>query len=128
MTDATIAPANRSRATNGSSLFWIDDADGRSAPARRFKDILGAVVSDLGGLDLLSEGQKQLARRAAMLSLECERLEGASISGETIDIEVYASLTDRLGRCLQRLGLKRQARDVTLAPRPFRERIASEAA
>jgi hypothetical protein len=34
-------------------------------------------------------------------------------SGNAIDLDVYGQLTDRLGRCFARLGLKRQARDVT---------------
>ena len=71
------------------------------------------IVADLGGPEQLSEGQRQLARRCALLSAECEKLEAISVRGETINLEVYGALTDRLGRALQRLGLKRVARDVT---------------
>ena len=69
----------RSRVTNGKNLFVVGKAT--SAAARRFADILGAVVSDLGGADQLSEGQRQLARRAASLSLACERLEAVICGG-----------------------------------------------
>jgi hypothetical protein len=38
--------------------------DGRSVTARRFKDLYEDIAADLGGLDQLSEGQRQLIRRA----------------------------------------------------------------
>jgi hypothetical protein len=75
--------------------------------------VLAEIIGDLGGADLLSEGQRQLARRAATISLACERMEGDAAVGAQIDLEEYGRLTDRLGRCFHRLGLKRQARDVT---------------
>ncbi len=61
----------RSRVTNGKSIF-IDAVDGRSAQARRFKDIYETVCEDRGGMDCLSEAQHQLARRASGLALLCE--------------------------------------------------------
>jgi hypothetical protein len=70
--------AQKSRVTNG-ALFVVGEAT--SAYARRFSDILSSVVSDLGGPDQLSEGQRQIARRAASLSLACERLEEALCTG-----------------------------------------------
>jgi hypothetical protein len=39
---------------------------------RRFRHVLASIAADLGGVDRLSEGQKQIARRCAMLSVECE--------------------------------------------------------
>jgi hypothetical protein len=63
----------RSRVSNGKHLFITGKQT--SAEYRRFADILAAVVGDLGGADVLSEGQRQLARRGAALSLACERLE-----------------------------------------------------
>jgi hypothetical protein len=63
----------RSRVTNGSKLLPL--SDGRSVTARRFRDLYDGICGDLGGVDQLSEGQRQLARRAAMLSSESERQE-----------------------------------------------------
>jgi hypothetical protein len=174
----------RSRVSNGRHLFITGPAT--SAASRRFADILAEVVSDLGGPDQLSEGQRQLARRGAALSLACERLEamlcGApsaieekfkehagglspyAIIGECsrllhatarvkggdgarylaelpaaeldrvvdlltkagdlaakaiaagsemgADLELYGTLADRCGRTFQRLGLRRQPREV----------------
>jgi hypothetical protein len=81
--------------------------------SRRFRDVMSEIISDLGGPDQLSEAQRQLARRAATISLECERLESKAVAAEAIDLEVYGQLTDRLGRTFGRLGLKRVANDVT---------------
>jgi hypothetical protein len=105
------APKARSRVTNGRQLFI--DGDARLKVSRRFRDMLASIATDLGGVDRLSEGQKQIARRCAMLSVECEIMESAAVAGEPFDIETYGQLTDRLGRAFQRLGLKRALHDVT---------------
>jgi len=75
--------------------------------------VLAEIISDLGGVDLLSEGQKQLARRCATISIACERMEGEAALGNEIDLDAYGTLTDRLGRTLVRLGLRRVPRDVS---------------
>jgi hypothetical protein len=111
-------PEQRSRVTNGKTLFV--EADQRGPWARRWRDVLAEIMSDLGGADLLSEGQKQLARRCATIAIACEKMEGEAAQGRDIDLFTYGTLTDRLGRALQRLGLKRQARDI---PLPLRERL-----
>jgi hypothetical protein len=101
----------RSAVTNGSRLFVVRPGDNKWA--RRFRDVFSQIISDLGGADLLSEGQRQLARRCATISIACEGLEGDIAAGREIDLDLYGTMTDRLGRAFQRLGLKRQARDVT---------------
>jgi hypothetical protein len=102
----------RSRVGNGAKLLPL--TDGRSATARRFKDLVEDISADLGGKALLSEGQKQLTRRAAMLSAECERQEALAARGEAeFNCELYGTMCDRLGRLFGRLGLERKARDVT---------------
>src|SRR5260370_34724682 len=115
-------PTARSAITNGSTL--LDGIDGRSAQARRFRDVLSEIVSDLGGGDHLSEGQRQLARRCALISVECERLEGRAIAEQSIDLDLYGTLTDRLGRAFQRLSLKRQPPGIS--PRSLRDRLLAE--
>jgi len=57
----------RSRVSNGKALFV--EADQRGPWARRWKDVLAEIISDLGGADLLSEGQRQLARRCATIAI-----------------------------------------------------------
>lgn len=113
---AARKPTHRSRVSNGNKLLPL--ADGRSMTARRFRDLYEDIGADLGGVDRLSEGQRQLCRRAAMLSAECEKLEAQSARGEVeFDLEIYGIMCDRLGRLFGRLGLEREARDATPGPK-----------
>ena len=109
---AAHKPEARSRVSNGKALF-LTNIDGRSIVARRFRDVLAAISSDLGGTDRLSEGQKQLARRAASLAVQSELVEADMAKGRTIDLEDYVRLVNALCRTLGALGLERRARDVT---------------
>jgi hypothetical protein len=45
-------------------------------------------------------------------AIACERMEGEAAAGNPIDLDAYGTLTDRLGRAFQRLGLRRQPREV----------------
>ena len=110
MTTPPVPSRHRSAVTNGKRLHVVQPGD--TAWARRFRDVLTEITNDLGGADLLSEGQRQLIRRATTISIMCEKLEGDAAAGAAINLEDYGKLTDRLGRCFQRLGLKRQPRDV----------------
>jgi hypothetical protein len=107
--------------------------DGRSATARRFKDLVEDISADLGGKDFLSEGQRQLIRCAAMLSAEAERLEAMAVRDERFTHTDWRAdknnskfvLCDRLGRLFDRLGLERRARPVEESEvvRHFKRRI-----
>lgn len=112
--------AFRSRVTNGSVL--ADYVDGRSIWARRFRDLLHAFEADLGGIDNLSEGQRALARRAALLTVECEFTEskfatlhsqGTTPAGHRLDR--YGRTANTLRRLIESLGLNegRKQRDIT---------------
>jgi len=58
----------RSKVTNGRRTFV--DGDGKSAWARRRKDMIELHVADMGGWDALSEAQISLATRAAVIEVE----------------------------------------------------------
>jgi len=96
--------------SNGTSLF-LEAVDGRSALARRYRDILGQIVSDLGSEP--SEAQSLIARRAATLACWCEQSEAEMAGGKELDIGSFTTATNTLRRLLETLGIKRQARDVT---------------
>jgi len=114
----------RSAVTNGKRLHVV--APGDTAWARRFRDILSEIISDIGR-EGLSEGQRQLARRCATIAIQCEKMEGEAAAGHEINIDVYGQLVDRLGRAFQRLGLKRQARDITPDPLAYARESGDEA-
>jgi hypothetical protein len=115
-TTASVAShqrAHRSAVSNGSKLFAVAGLDGRSQTARRFRDLVETISNDLGGSANLSEAQRQLIRRAATLSIMSESVEADFVRNLAFDTEQYGILCDRLGRCLQRLGLDRTPRDVS---------------
>ena len=87
--------------------------DGRSAPARRFRDLVNAFVADMGGLDCCSEIRLGLLRRLAATTVQAEILEARMVNGETIDIATLCTLASTTVRLSQRLGLERRARMVT---------------
>jgi hypothetical protein len=101
---------HRSAISNGNRLFALETLDGRTKTAMRFQDLVEDIVSDLGGRDRISTGALQLVRRAATLSIMAEAMEADAVANKAFDVDLYGQLTDRLGRCLQRLGLERKAR------------------
>ena len=99
----------RSRVTNGSVIF--QGVDHRSKAVRRLKDLLAAHISDLGGDNNgnMSEAMRCLARRASVLTLQCEFQEqhwqanGGRASAD--QLEVYGRTVNTLRRCVESLGL-----------------------
>jgi len=92
---------SRSAVTNGSRISLF--GDGRSAGARRYRDILASLASELGGLDTLPESARQTVRRAAQTSVECELLEAAKAAGKGVDALTYATLCNSNHRALRML-------------------------
>jgi hypothetical protein len=104
----------RSRVANGSAL-WAG-IDGRSLWARRAGELLAATISDLGGSSNISEGERALAKRAAVLITELERREAAFAQAGGADdaaLAIYQTTVNTLRRTLESLGLRRRPRDVT---------------
>jgi hypothetical protein len=87
--------------------------DGRSATARRFRDLVNAFVADMGGLDRCSEVRLGLVRRLAATTVQAEMLEARMVNGDAIDIATLCTLASTTVRLSQRLGLERRARNVT---------------
>jgi hypothetical protein len=104
-------PSTRSSIANGRLLPMTD---GRSATARRFKDLVYDISGDLGGMSQLTTAEVQLVRRASMLSAECERHEALAAQGDKeFDVQTYVVMTNSLKRVLEVIGVKRRSRDVT---------------
>lgn len=108
-------PTVRSRVSNGRGLF-AEGGDERGAWARRFRDLIGDHVADMGGADTLSEAQKSLVRRAATLEVQLEQLEArfSEAPADIADLNLYSTLSNTLRRLLADIGLERRSKDVTL--------------
>jgi hypothetical protein len=68
-----ISSTNRSRVSNGTLL--LQGIDGRSASARRFRDLIRSYSEDF---DVVSEADETLVRTAAMLTLALEGMTAAA--------------------------------------------------
>src|SRR6476646_5964237 len=101
----------RSAVTNHKDM--LPGLDGRSAMARRFRDLVNAFVADMGGLDRCSEVRLGLVRRLAATTVQAEMLEARMVNGEAIDIATLCTLASTTVRLSQRLGLERRTRNVT---------------
>jgi hypothetical protein len=88
--------------------------DGRSATARRFKDLVLDISADLGGVAQLSTAEMQLIRRASMLSAERERQEALAVREDVeFDCEGVCREDQALRRVFETIGVRRAPRDVT---------------
>jgi hypothetical protein len=114
----------RSALSNGSAI--IRDVDHRSAWMRRLRDLIGSHERDLNP-DTISEAERRLVRRAAMLTLQLEMMDAKfAIEGKgeatPQQLMLYQMVTNTLRRVLETLGLKRRPRDVTPLDQYLRRR------
>lgn len=109
MSDSNIvverSPRLRSRVTNGSSL--LAGIDGRTASARRYRDLCQSFADDLGGAASLTTAQSALVRQAAAMIVQSETLQSAVVRGELVDSEQLVRLCNSATRIVSRLGLKK---------------------
>jgi hypothetical protein len=128
-------PKLRARVTNNQDL--LPGLDGRTAAARRYRDLVLAFIADMGGLDQCSEVRLGLLRRLAATTVQAELIEARAINGEQVDVSLLCTLASTTVRIAARLGLNRVSRDVTLTldqylrqeeEREARERAAASAA
>jgi hypothetical protein len=107
--------STRSKISNGTRI--LADTDHRSAPMRRYRDLIQAHVSDLGGEDAVSSAETVLIRRGAMLTLQAELMEARFAANDSeaspMQIEVYGRLCNTLRRLLESLGLERRVLDIS---------------
>jgi hypothetical protein len=96
---------NPSPVTSGRRMF-VDLGDGRTAWARRWSDLILAHAGDLGGVEMISEAQLSICRRASAIECELESMEGKMSAGQPIEIAVYARLVGVLARLFELIGVK----------------------
>lgn len=101
----------RARVSNGTSLFDPETVDGRSAAARRYRDVVEDLTAHLGGSPTTAE--QLLLRRAATLAVWAETAEAEMIAGKDLDVAVFTTAVNGLRRILADVGLAARLRDVT---------------
>lgn len=100
----------RSRLSN--RVAKLMDVDGRSAVARRFRDLTADVIQDQGGVDRCSTVRLALIRRFAGLATLAETLEARLVAGHKVDVVEATQLASTLVRLASRIGLDRRAKSV----------------
>ena len=100
----------KSAVANGALLPGVD---GRSAWVRRCKEIIASHYSDVPDA---SVAERSLLRRAAVLTIELERMERVfALAGQASaeDLDIYGRCAGNLRRLLESVGLKRRPRDIS---------------
>lgn len=111
--------SNRAKRTNGrergvkAAMLFAREIDGRKPWARRYRDLCAEMVTDLGGLQHVSEARMVLVRRAAVLAVECEQIERRIAVGEHGEMDRLLDMTRIIVAIFSRLGLGGRA-----APEP----------
>ena len=120
--NASRSPTVRSALSNGtrSTLF----GDGRSAGARRFRDLTFEFGAELGGFTTLPATAQQLIRRLAQVSVELELLEAQRAAGQMIDPVAFVTLVNSQRRLLRDLESLRGR--FTPRPKTLAETLAAE--
>jgi hypothetical protein len=107
-----VSARNRAATSNGSTI--LDGVDGRSAEARRFRDLVMAFAADLGAdVTDLSEADAALCRHAASATMQSEALSRAVVNGEHVDTEQAVRAGNLLTRAMAALQRRRKPRSTT---------------
>lgn len=95
-------PFQRSAVTNGTRM--LVGINGRSALARRYRDLVEALAAEIGAD--LGEAELLQVRNAASLQLHAEELTARLVRGEPVDPEAITRATNGATRALA--GLRRR--------------------
>jgi hypothetical protein len=106
-TVATSCATSRSKVSNGTRL--LQNVDGRSSSARRFRDLVRAYEAEVG--KDLTEVERGLIRQAAALTFKAETLQSDLVNGHPVDGDQLIRLTGTAKRILSALGEKAAKRN-----------------
>lgn len=103
--------------TNGSAIIF-GTVDHRTAWMRRLRDLVENHTNQLG--NDITEAERRLIARAAMLTIQCEMLDAKFAAEEgtacRTDLETYQRCSNTLRRLLESLGLQRRTRPRDITP------------
>jgi hypothetical protein len=94
-------------------LLTLSDLDSRTRACKHALALRDGFLSDLGGEDYASTGQRELAQRGAILGAMIEDQEARWLRGDGVELGEYCTLVNAQRRVLSDIGLERQARDIT---------------
>jgi hypothetical protein len=104
------------RAGNGRGkvrLLTRQSLDGRTRARKSFDAIAEGIAADLGGSEELSTVQRHLIEAFAGCAIVLQALNARILLGQPVDIADQASAASTLVRLAARIGVERQAKDIT---------------
>lgn len=116
-------PTTGTRIGRGSAML-LDGSDERSVYVRRLKELCTDYACDLGGVENTSAAQRAIIRRAAVLQIECEKIETRFAEDPTVGertLDLYGRTAGNLRRMLETLGIRR----VESKPKTIHDHLAS---
>ncbi len=116
----------RASITNGTRL--LAGVDGRSASARRFRDLVAALKAEYAADHELTAAELGAIRHVAAMMLHAEQLQAAVVKGESVDSDKLIRLSGEARRLLATLRKRVAAPDKAPPWSPLRSRLAQEAA
>jgi hypothetical protein len=117
------SPTTRSRVSNRSRI--LPGVDGRSATARRFRDICRSYEIDFGGN--VTEVERDLIRQAAALVVRSEQMQADLILGKPVSNDELVRVSSTAKRLLETIRAKADKRKPTGAT-ALQEYLAQRAA
>jgi hypothetical protein len=109
---ARNSTTNRSAVTNGSKL--LVGIDMRSPTARRYRDLVQAFKTDVGGD--LSQADMAMIKTAASLSLSAELMQADIVNGKLVDGDNLIRLSSEVRRILDAIAEKAGKRKPAAVP------------
>jgi hypothetical protein len=91
----------RSKVSNRSNL--LAGIDGRSATARRFRDLIADLSREYCGEGALSTAEFGLIRQAAAMTLQAELLQARIVRGEAVNADELIRLSSEARRIMTNL-------------------------
>lgn len=104
---ASRPPTTRSRITNRSEM--LRGIDGRSAEARRYRDLIEGFAADFGDPPP-GEREQALIRQAAALTVQIESMQSEIVRGDSVNLGHLTRLSNAQTRALKALGLHKRCR------------------
>lgn len=111
---ATVARPPTTRAAISNRTHLLPGIDGRSAAARRFRDLVADLAADLGGEASLSNADLALVRQCAGSVMASEQLSASIVNGQAVDADSLVRLGNTCARLLA--SLRRKGRQTPQAP------------
>jgi hypothetical protein len=104
-----LNPAARHRIRRTAGGIQLPRIDGRTVSARRYRDLVVAFETEVGGGAALTESERSTIQQAAAIALRAEELQADLVLGKPIDSDLLVRLTGTARRLLN--GIKGKADD-----------------